>query len=485
MSLSSTLSSALSGLSAASRAAEVVSSNVANAMTEGYGRREVNLSARVTGNTGQGVDVRSVTRHSNPIVIGDRRIAQASNGANATVTDFMTQLETALGTPDTATSLTARVSDFDTALREAASRPDSDARLSAVLQSATALTTHLANVSTTIQKARSTSEAQITTQVDLLNTTLSRVAKYNGDIAKGLGNGRDVSALVDQRQQAIDSISAIIPMHEVQRDQGGVALISAGGGILLDGKPAVFGFTPVGVIVPEMSQAGGAMSGLTMNGRAVATSGNSSPVKGGTLATAFAVRDTLAPEAQANLDAVARDLVARFADPAVDPSLSMGAAGLFTDGGLVFSAANEVGLAQRLTVNSAVDPAKGGGLWRLRDGVGAAAPGSVGNAALLNTMASALDTAQVPVSGGFSSANRSFSSLAADMTTYAAFGRIVAENESSYSAARLQTLKTAELEGGVDTDQEMQSLLLIEQAYAANAKVISVVNDLLQTLLEI
>jgi flagellar hook-associated protein 1 len=485
MSLGSSLGSALSGLSAASRAAEVISSNVANAMTEGYGRREVNLAARVTGTTGQGVEVQGITRHSDLAVIGDRRIAQASSGANTTVADFMAQLETALGTSDSATSLSSRVSDFDTALREAASRPDSDARLAAVLQSATALTAHIANVSTTIQKARSTAESQITGQVEQLNTALSRVAKYNGDIAKGMSNGQDVSALVDQRQQAIDSISAIIPLREVQRDFGGVALYSTGGGILLDGKPAVFDFTPVGVIVPEMSLAGGAMSGLTMNGRAVATDGNSSPITGGTLASAFSVRDRLAPEAQANLDAVARDLIGRFADPAVDPSRASGAAGLFTDGGQPFSAAQEVGLAQRLSVSAAVDPAQGGALWRLRDGLGAAMPGSVGNATLLNTLAEALDTTQAPASGGFSSASRNFSSLAAEMTTYAARGRISAENEASYSAARLQTLKTVELEGGVDTDQEMQSLLLIEKAYAANAKVISVVNGLLQTLLEI
>ena len=39
MTLSGSLSSALSGLNAASRAAEIVSTNIANAMTEGYGRR--------------------------------------------------------------------------------------------------------------------------------------------------------------------------------------------------------------------------------------------------------------------------------------------------------------------------------------------------------------------------------------------------------------------------------------------------------------
>ena len=52
MSISGSLSSALSGLTAASRAAEVVSNNVANAQTEGYGKREIELSSRILGGAG-------------------------------------------------------------------------------------------------------------------------------------------------------------------------------------------------------------------------------------------------------------------------------------------------------------------------------------------------------------------------------------------------------------------------------------------------
>ena len=84
MSISGSFSSALSGLTAAARAAEIVSSNIANAMTDGYGRRELTLSARVIGGTGQGVMVGGVTRRSDPVVIGDRRLADAASGARDT-----------------------------------------------------------------------------------------------------------------------------------------------------------------------------------------------------------------------------------------------------------------------------------------------------------------------------------------------------------------------------------------------------------------
>lgn len=485
MSLTTSLSSALSGLSAAARGADVISSNVANSMTDGYGRREVVLSAKVVGGAGQGVVVRTITRQSDPVLLGDRRIAQAGSSSTDTTAAFMKQLEASLGNSDSATSLSGRVSNFDTALREAASRPDSEARLTNVLSAATALASQISSVGASIQTARSQADTQIGDQVDLLNTSLARISKLNGDIRSGLASGRDVSGYLDQRQQAIDGISSVLPLREVQRDNGGVALFTTGGAVILDGTPAEFSFTTVGLAVAGQTQAGGGLSGLTLNGRAVKTSGDSSLIAGGTLAAAFAVRDELGPEAQANIDAVARDLIERFSDPSLDPSLASGAAGLFTDAGGTFDPLNEVGIAQRIKVNTAADPASGGALWRLRDGLGAAASGSVGNASLLNSLSGALDASRSPASGGFSSAARSFASLTSDMTSYAATGRVTAENEATYSAAKLETLSALEREAGVDTDQEMQSLLIIEKAYSANAKVFSVVNDLLQTILEI
>jgi len=46
-------------------------------------------------------------------------------------------------------------------------------------------------------------------------------------------------------------------------------------------------------------------------------------------------------------------------------------------------------------------------------------------------------------------------------------------------------LKTQELQNGVDTDYEMQQLLLVEQSFAANARVIQTIDELIQTLLRI
>ena len=483
MSITGTLSSALSGLTTAARAAEVVSSNIANAMTEGYGRRELQTSSRSIGGSGQGVRVTGVVRHSDPILLGDRRLASAGSAARDSAAGFLKRLEGVLGTPGSATSLGGRIAAFDTALIEASSRPDSEARLSRVAETAKALVAHLATASTDIQTARAQADDQIESQVAQLNTALGRIAALNGQIRTSFGIGRDASALVDQRQQVIDSISGIIPLREVPRGNGQIALFTTGGAVLLDGAPAELGFSPVGVIIPGMTQASGALSGLTINGRPVSTAAEGSLISGGALAANFALRDDLAPQAQSRLDAVARDLIDRFADPAVDITRIPGAAGLFTDAGAAFLATNETGLAQRLQLNSAADPAKGGALWRLRDGLGAVTPGAAGDARLLKDLQQALTAPRNPASGGFMAGARSHATLAADMLSGAAQARLTAEGEASFAAARLDTLRQTEMEGGVDTDQEMQALLLIEQAYSANAKVMSTVNDMIQTLL--
>ena len=80
---------------------------------------------------------------------------------------------------------------------------------------------------------------------------------------------------------------------------------------------------------------------------------------------------------------------------------------------------------------------------------------------------------------------RSFSVLTSDMLSSAATNRLNAEGEAAYNKTRMDTFTAMEAQDGVDTDQEMQSLLQIERSYAANAKVIKTVDSMIQTLLEL
>ncbi|WP_128514653.1 flagellar hook-associated protein FlgK [Tabrizicola thermarum] len=485
MSITSALAGALSGLSATSRQAEILSSNVANATTPGYARRQVSLGAAVLAGTGQGVQILGVTRDVDSHLLGERRIAQAGGGDRDVRAGFLSRLEKALGTPDSAGSLAARLAAFDQSLVEAAGRPESQPRLGTIATTARSLIDGLAAASKEIQSARATADRRIGEEVGKLNATLGQLHELNVELRSFTGAGRDVSALLDERQRLIDQVAAIVPVREIPRDLNQIALFTVGGAPLLEGSASVIGFSPTHTITPEMTQALGGLSGITINGRPYDTAGSASPILGGTLGALFAVRDEMAVTAQGQLDAVARDLVERFSAPGVDPTLAPGAPGLFTDAGLAFNPLDEVGLAARLRLNPLADPAQGGELFRLRDGLGAVTEGPPGNGSILQALHEALTAARPLSSTAFTAGNRSFAALTGDLLSDASARRLSAQSEQTFAAAKLATLTDLEAQDGIDTDREMQELLVIEKNYAANAKVIQAAAEMIDILIRL
>ena len=484
MTISGALTNALSGLRAAGRGAEVVSSNISNALTPGYARRVLSLSASAIGGSG-GVRIDGIQRIMDAGLAADKRLAGAAQTHAQGLATFHQRVESFLGTPGDPASFTARLADFEAALVTASSRPDAPERLTMAVTAAKGLVSGLASASNGIQDARTAADRMINTQVQQLNTALQQTVALNRQITAAQAQGGDMSTLLDLRQGVIDSISTLVPLREVARDNGQVALYSTGGAVLLDGTAVTVGFTPSNLVTPYMSIDTGTLSGLTINGTPVRTGSDNGALRGGSLGAQFAIRDEVGVSAQSRIDAVARNLVSRFQDPSVDPTLLAGDAGLFTDSGGSFDPVNERGLASRLQVNAAIDPDQGGAAWRLRDGMNAAMPGFAGDASLLKSIIVALNDARVPESGGFGGGAFSLTGLAAVVTSGIGAARTQAEQELSFASARFSELTERQLADGVDTDAEIQRLLLIEQNYAANARVIQTVDDMMQTLLRL
>ena len=481
MSITGALNNALSGLTAASRAAEVVSSNTANATTPGYARRDLSVSSADLGGQGAGVRVNGIIRQVNDSLLADLRLASASGGNAGLRAGFFSDLESIIGDPTSGSSLSARLAGFESALISAVSRPDAMVRLAEVQSTAQSIVEQVNAISAHLESVRTQADQQIATQVETLNTTLSHIERLNKEIVAQRSLGQDAAALMDLRQTLVDKIAEIVPVRQVARDNDQIALFTSGGASLLEGRAAQIGFTPAGIVTADRTLAAGGLSGLTLNGTPVA-SGDTGLLGGGTLGALFAIRDGLAPDAQLQIDAFSRDLIARFADPAIDPTLALGQQGLFVDSDPLL---DDVGLAGRIGINAAVDPDRGGALWKLRDGMNATAPGAVGDPTLLMSLQSALDASTAPVSGAFAGLPRTTASLAADILSLVSGARQGAEEKQSYTTARQDALTTAFLAQGVDTDQELQKLLQIEQAYAANARVIQTVDEMIQQLLSL
>lgn len=481
MSIIAAFNNAFSGMSAGSKLAEIASGNIANALTEGYARREAALSSRNLGGNGMGVTVVSVRRQIDEGLLQDLRLSQAKGSANQARLDFYSQIESLYGNPTDAQSLAGSVAGLERALIEAAARPESVARLSLVADSANQLVTGLNDAADKIAALRQNADRAIARDVETLNSALSNARDLNMKIRNLQARGQDVSGLLDQRQQVIDQISQIVPVRALQRQNGEIALFTSTGATLLDGKAAVFGFEPTPMITPEMSRSAGDLSGLTINGQPLSTAPNGGRLGEGGLSSHFLLRDTWAPAAQAEIDTLARNLIERFASPSVDPTLAPAEAGLFIDQAGPFDPVNETGLAARLALNSSVDPARGGQLWRLRDGINASTESGLADPSILNGYLTALQE-KLPTSSG---QNGNFAELIAQTAAGNSSHRLIAENDVAQQSSRTQALTSALLEGGVDTDKEMQDLMLIEQAYAANARVLQTIDQMLATILEI
>ncbi|WP_375260344.1 flagellar hook-associated protein FlgK [Palleronia sp.] len=481
MSISSAIASATSGLFATARASQSVSDNVANVLTPGYAPREVVLESGRFG----GVGVAAISRRETQSLITDRRMAEADTSGEKARSQSLSKVVDLVGSAENAGSLSGRVAALAASLTSAASLPSSEQRLGTVVDSAQALTKHLNDAGDGVQTERLKADHAIGDAVEALNQGLQRIEQLNTEIAKAGGTGRDMNTLLDQRRSAIDAVAGFIPVREFPRDNGRVGLITETGAVLMLDSATEIGFSKAGGMTAGMT-AGAPLSGLTINGRSVDVTRDDGPIAGGKIAALFELRDGELPAAQARLDGFAQELITRFQDKAADPSLQLGDAGLFVDDA-VAPMASTVGLAQRIAVNGAVDPdTSTGSLSRLRNGLSPmAAARPEGDARVLQSLADALQRPAVPQSAALGESSLGLGALADQVVGAAAGAAFRAETDLGYSEGKLATLQEAELSEGVNTDDEMRMLLLIEQAYAANAKVIQTAGMMLDRILEI
>lgn len=484
MSISGAISNANSGMAAAQRRADVVSNNIANALTPGYVRRELSVSERVLAGAGAGVVVDGVSRVIDPALTRERRIADGLAGRDQAIATAYARFNASFGEPGDSFSLAGQYAALEAALRGLGETPESIPQQAQTLDAAKSLAHTLTRIADETQRTRQDADLAIANAVDRVNAALKQIERLNADIARAVASGRDASALEDQRKVLVDDIARLVPVREVARQGGTIDLITDEGVFLIAGTAREIEFTKSGVITADLSYPGG-LSGLAVNGINITPGGGGSQsVRQGELAGLFAVRDEVAPGVQRQLDALARDLIERF--DGLDATLPPGAPGLFTDAGAAFDPLNETGLAGRLAVNSAVDPNEGGALWRLRDGLGAATEGPAGDATFARAMLDSFTALRAAPAGAGLAGVMSATQMAAGVSSTVGTARIVAEANLASSSARAAAVADAELAvTGVDTDAELQKLLLVEQAFAANARVIQAAKEMIERLMDL
>ncbi|NNU15363.1 flagellar hook-associated protein FlgK [Parvularcula sp. ZS-1/3] len=468
MSFAATLSNSLSGLSMASLRAEVLSFNIANAGTVGFTRRSVLSEAVVPG----GVRATGIERASAEVQERQLISSLGREAADLGRADALRAIFESFGEVGDADGLYPAIARFEEALSDLRLSPESGAAQQGLLRAAQDVTETFARIDTQIQDARLSADRQIASDVERLNAALSELDTLNQEARRP--KGVELDAVAERQRALVLEIGAMLDIN-VTGSYGEAVTIRTGNGVLLLGEePKTVDFTPSGSASFSLSFANGDFSGLKVDGFDV-TPGGVQGIRGGSLAASFAVRDVLATDAANRIDALARQLTERSADADTTST-----EGLFVLGAGTSSA------AQLITVNLLGDPAQGGELYRLREGMGATAPGPEGGQGVLADLEAFLSEQRVLTTATGTASSLSFIDTVGAVSSRFGTDAFRAQNIAASSESATVTLES-EINRltAVDTDRELQDLLLVEQAFAANARVIQTADDMLAQLLEI
>lgn len=482
MTISSAIHAAQSGLKTTALRADTVASNVANAATPGYVRRSVLLSETLAGGTTTGVRSIGIARSQNEAITNERRSLTSSLAQADLLASTWQTLSAAIGDSADGRGLFDAYSNFESSLANLAVSPESNANASAVLNAARSIVDEFHSLSGLVSNLRSSADSEIATGVETVNSALKAIEEINGRISGVDRTSNAAAALLDERHRLLDTISEVIPVVAIDREYGVIDVATPEGVFLLAGSTRELEFHVSSGFGPEQTLANGALSDLSIGGVILTPSSSSyGAIGSGTLGALFALRDQDLPNVNAQLDTLASDLISRLSDDAIDPTKTPGVEGLFVDA----TGTGAPGLAARLALNAAIDPSQGGATWRIRDGLGATTSGNVGDSTIVDGILDALKAASPIASNGFAGTFSS-TSLVAQFASLAGQKRIQNESVLSSASAQHTLLRDAEIaENGVDVDAQMQDLLLVEQAYAANARVIEAASQMINRLMEI
>ncbi|MFT3941118.1 flagellar hook-associated protein FlgK [Rhodopseudomonas sp.] len=322
MSLGDALAIAMAGLRVNQATMSLVSSNVANAETPGYVRKTVNQSAVNAGETGTSVKVVGVDRQLDDYILAQLR-TETSGGAYASLrSDFLKQLQGLFGDPNSTGTLEDSYNGLTTALQALATSPDSTSARIAVLNAAQAISSNLNSTSNGIQTLRAGCETGIADAVTTANNLMQQIANINTHIQAnplgGTSTDAATSAMLDQRDQAINQLSQLMDIRVVTNGANQVTVFTGSGVQLVGMEAATLSFNAQGTVSPTtvwnpntaISDLGSIRVGYA-NG---SSSDLTSSLKSGKLAAYVELRDKTLVQAQTQLDQFAASLSSALSD---------------------------------------------------------------------------------------------------------------------------------------------------------------------------
>jgi flagellar hook-associated protein 1 FlgK len=500
MGLDLSLSIANSGLAAIARQFAVISQNVSNANSPDYTNETAVLQADNAGSLPLGVQSNVATLTVNTAVQAQVFNQGATVAYAGTTAAALASIDQVMGTPDAGDDLPSLLGDLQNQFTALAASPASQTQAQAVVGAAQTLTAQINTVSGAIGTARQNAQNDLVTTVGQANTSLQQIAALNRQIVALQQNGQSTADLQNQRAVAEQSLSGALGARFVAQSDGSVLAFTVSGVQLPTDGSAPLSIAPANV-GPNATYPG-SLPGILLDGTDITAN-----LTQGQIGADVTLRDATLPGLQAGLDEFSQNLASQFQSQGL--TLFSNPDGTVPQPGTP-AQANYVGFAGSITVNPAVVATP----TLVRDGTnsvtgsptGASAftPNPTGGPSGFTTLISrvltyafgadaqagvtqaASHTTGLGASGTLSLSYTPQSTLAATAAAFAgaqaADSSQATANSTAATALSSALRSTLSQSAGVNVDAQLSNMVALQNAYAANAKVITTIQTMFGVL---
>ncbi|SFN42360.1 flagellar hook-associated protein FlgK [Mycetocola miduiensis] len=242
MSTFSGLNTAYTGLIAARQGLDVVGQNIANANTVGYTRQRVTTSAigalgsvgplaTSTPRPGGGVSVDSIARLGNVYLDARVRSSAGLAGYSAVRANVLGDVESSLREPGE-NGLSAQLQEFWASWQGLSNSAGTSAAAGIVLEQAGVLVSQIERGYGEMDAQWSHARSELSGMAEELNSAAAQVANLNVSIRTTLAAGGSVNELVDQRNSLTTTIAALTGATVAERPDGTIDVLLAGNAIV-------------------------------------------------------------------------------------------------------------------------------------------------------------------------------------------------------------------------------------------------------------
>ncbi len=239
MGLSVSLDIATSALRAQQLGVDVVSHNIANVNTPGFSRQELQLASEVSpltgaqgrdsrlGQPGMGVNASEIRRIRDQFLDFQVREVLHSFGRFNAEAGALERAEVIFNEPSEG-GLSNLLADFWNAWRELSNAPESTAARANVMAGSQTLVAAARQVHDQLRRLQSGLNGQVVLEVSEVNTLARQIAELNEQIVRVQVTGNNASDLQDQRDLRLDQLSRLVDTTVSERTDGAVSVVVAG-----------------------------------------------------------------------------------------------------------------------------------------------------------------------------------------------------------------------------------------------------------------